>query len=131
MTWLLSQLLSILSSGMVDKAVAYLERKAALEADEAKVRATVTIETIRAAVEDTRIMAGLESRKLDSWLFWVFLSVFVLPLGFWWTAVILDSVFLFEWDVAALPRPLDEWAGRIIGWLFFAGGAAALIARGR
>jgi len=29
-------------------------------------------------------------------------------------AVVLDSIFLFDWNVAALPGPIAEWEGQII-----------------
>ena len=48
--------------------------------------------------------------------------LFVLPLGLWWCAVIADSVFAFSWNVAALPAPLDEWAGIIMASLFLVDG---------
>lgn len=48
--------------------------------------------------------------------------LFVLPLGLWWAAVIADSIFGFAWDVAALPAPLDDWAGGILVSLFLVDG---------
>lgn len=46
--------------------------------------------------------------------------LFALPLAVWWAAVIADSLFRFRWNVAALPAPLDEWAGWIVSALFLA-----------
>lgn len=60
---------------------------------------------------------------------WWFQLFFVIPLGFWWSAVILDSVFGFNHDIAALPSPLDEWAAWIISALFIVDGSKALIGR--
>ena len=60
---------------------------------------------------------------------WWFQLFFVIPLGFWWTAVCLDSVFGWEHDIAALPSPLDEWGAAIIGALFIVDGGKALIGR--
>ncbi|MAB01097.1 MAG: hypothetical protein CMN87_19810 [Stappia sp.] len=48
--------------------------------------------------------------------------LFVLPLGLWWGAVMADSVFAFSWNVAALPAPLDDWAGAILASLFLVDG---------
>lgn len=48
--------------------------------------------------------------------------LFVLPLGVWWCAVIADSLFSFSWNVAALPAPLDDWAGAILASLFLVDG---------
>lgn len=60
---------------------------------------------------------------------WWFQLFFVIPLGFWWTAVCLDSVFGWEHDIAALPSPLDDWAAAIIGALFIVDGGKALLGR--
>lgn len=60
---------------------------------------------------------------------WWFQLFFVLPLGMWWTAVILDSIFGWQHDILALPTPLDEWAGWIISALFIVDGGKALIGR--
>ncbi len=53
--------------------------------------------------------------------------LFVAPLGVWWCAVIFDSLFGFSWNVAALPAPLDEWAGSIIVSLFLVEGAQSAV----
>lgn len=60
---------------------------------------------------------------------WWFQLFFVIPLGFWWTAVCLDSVFGWEHDIASLPPPLDEWGAAIIGALFIVDGGKALLGR--
>ena len=61
---------------------------------------------------------------------WWFQLLFVIPLGFWWSAVIMDSVFQFSWlEVAKLPTPLDQWATWMISALFIVDGSKALIGR--
>jgi hypothetical protein len=67
---------------------------------------------------------------------WWFPLLFILPLGLWFSAVCLYSVlwcagcaFPQTWSIAALPRPLDEWAGAIIGSLFVAKGIGEVVAR--
>lgn len=62
---------------------------------------------------------------------WWFQLFFVVPLGFWWSAVILDSVFGWEHNIAALPEPLDEWAAWIITALFIVDGSKAVMGRFR
>lgn len=51
--------------------------------------------------------------------------LFAVPLGFWFASVCVYSVFWCagcayprEWTVAALPGPVDEWAGLIIISIF-------------
>jgi len=116
--------------GLVERTLAYLERKADTELGQDKLRTEIAVEHIRAAVSETQIMADLNRTKLGTNLFWWFLAIFVVPLGIWWTAVIADSLFHFRWNVAALPEPLDAWAADMIRWLFYVGsgvgGAAAL-----
>ena len=61
---------------------------------------------------------------------WWFQLLFVIPLGFWWSAVIMDSVFQFSWlEVAKLPDPLDDWATWMISALFIVDGSKAVIGR--
>ena len=67
---------------------------------------------------------------------WWFPLLFIAPLGFWFAAVCIYSVmwcancaFPQPWSIAALPRPLDEWAGAIIGSLFVAKGLGEIVAR--
>lgn len=88
-----------------------------------------------AGVERERIKAEVTQRWIEAQAnllvgrTWWFQLFFVIPLGLWWTAVILDSIFLWEHDIAALPPPLDEWAGWIISALFIVDGGKALIGR--
>jgi hypothetical protein len=67
---------------------------------------------------------------------WWFPLLFIAPLGLWFGSVCLYSVlwcancaFPQTWSIAALPRPLDEWAGAIIGSLFVAKGLGEIVAR--
>jgi hypothetical protein len=61
---------------------------------------------------------------------WWFQLLFVIPLGIWWSAVILDTIFQIPgWDVASLPAPLDQWATWIVSALFIVDGSKALIGR--
>ena len=61
---------------------------------------------------------------------WWFPLFFIVPLGLWFAAVCIYSIlfcggcaFPQAWSVAALPSPLNDWAGVIIASLF---GAATL-----
>lgn len=120
MTFLLSIFLKFASSGLVDKALQYMERKASLENERERIRSETTIEVIKSAVEETRIMADLQKSKFDQLPYWIFAGLFVFPLGFWWAALIIDSVFLFGWGVATVPV-LEDWGGQMIRWLFYTG----------
>lgn len=67
---------------------------------------------------------------------WWFPLFFIAPLGFWFASVCIYSVLFCKncafpqtWTIAALPPPLDEWAGVIIGSLFLAKTGERLIGR--
>ncbi len=116
--------------GIINKTIGYMEKKAELEGEQDKLRSDIAIAHMKAAIDETRIMADLNKSKLEHRIFWWFLALFIVPLGIWWTAVLADSLFYFDWDVAALPAPLDQWAGDMIKWLFYVGssvGGAAMV----
>lgn len=113
---------------VVDKTIDLMKHRAQLENDKERLRTEIAIEQIKAAVEETRIMAGYNERKLEFPLFWFMACLFVLPLGMWWSAVILDSIFGFSWSVANLPTPqMQEWAGTMIQWIFYVGSGVAVL----
>jgi hypothetical protein len=94
---------------------------AGLERDKAKLAAVTSFASTQAAM-----LAGP-----GRWL----LALFIVPLGVWFTSVIVYSMlfcrlcaFPQDWTVAALPAPLDQWAGYIIMSLF--GYGAAISAAG-
>ena len=108
---------SLITGGTLDKILDTIDRKM----DDG-----VKKEEIKADVTKTWISAQASLLVGRTWWFQLF---FVIPLGFWWTAVIVDSVFGFEHNIAALPSPLDEWAGWIITALFMVDGGKALLGR--
>lgn len=120
MTWLFSIFLKLVTSGTVDRVLGYMEQRAALGNERERFESNVRIETIRAAVTETKIMADLQKSKFQHWVYWVFVAAFIVPLAAWWNAVILDSIFLFGWGVAEVPV-LKEWGGEMIRFLFYTG----------
>ncbi|WP_319414401.1 hypothetical protein [uncultured Cohaesibacter sp.] len=119
---IVSYLVKLGLGGVIDKTIALMERKAELENDKEAQRSAVAIEHLKATVEETRIIAELNKSKMTNLFFWVFCSLFIFPLGFWWTAVIIDSVFHLGWQVANLPtQEMRDWAGSMIKWLFYSG----------
>ena len=64
--------------------------------------------------------------------FWLML-IFAVPLACWFGAVIVYSIFWCagcaypqDWTIAALPPPLDDWAGGIIVSIFGVVGVSRL-----
>ena len=125
---LLSWLIKLGASGIVDRAITLIEKRGELANDRDKIAADLSAEYLRQVVTETRIMADYNTAKLSFPWFWIFAAMFIGPLGLWWFAVILDSVFGFGWNVANLPTPeMRQWAGNMIQWLFYVGsGAGAL-----
>jgi hypothetical protein len=67
---------------------------------------------------------------------WWFPLLFLVPAGLWFAAVCVYSVlwckscaFPQPWTIAALPSPLNEWMGAIVGSLFVGKAGGDLIAR--
>lgn len=120
MSWLVKlggMFLSAFTGGSLEKLLDVINKKMDNE---------VLREEIKAEVTKTWINAQANLLVGRTWWFQLF---FVIPLGMWWTAVILDSIFGWEHDILALPQPLDEWAGWIISALFIVDGSKALIGR--
>jgi hypothetical protein len=66
---------------------------------------------------------------------WWFPLLFLAPAGFWFSSVCVYSVLWCErcilpqaWTIAALPAPLDEWIGALIGSLFVGAGVKSVVA---
>jgi hypothetical protein len=64
---------------------------------------------------------------------WWFPLFFIVPLGVWFSSVCIYSVlwcsacaFPQAWSIAALPKPLDEWAGMIVSAMFIGGSGMAI-----
>lgn len=107
----------LFTGGNLDSILNTINKGMSDEVKREEIKAEVTREWIRA-------QAGLLVGR--TWWFQVF---FVVPLGLWWSAVILDSILPGQWNIAALPSPLDEWATWIISALFLVDGTKAVIGR--
>ena len=67
---------------------------------------------------------------------WWFPLFFIAPLGMWFASVCIYSILFCQrcafpqsWSIAALPSPLDQWSGVIIGSLFMAKYGERLLGR--
>lgn len=106
-------LLSWLGGGILDRALDTVDRKIAAETDREAVKAQIIME---------------HYRQRASWMraggFWL-MVMFAGPLALWWAAVLVYSVLWCQgcaypqtWTIAALPAPLNEWAGMIVLSIF-------------
>ena len=117
-------LLKWLTAGPLDRILSSVDHKVDNATDRERIK-TKAVETYIDA--QTKVLTG------RGWWFPLF---FIAPLGLWFGSVCIYSILFCAacawpqpWSVAALPRPLDEWAGIIIGSLFLAKSGEALIAR--
>ncbi|MGY5791898.1 hypothetical protein ACXHXM_16805 len=69
---------------------------------------------------------------------WWFPVLFLAPAGFWFGAVCVYSVlwcrdcaYPREWTIAALPPPLSDWMGAIVGSLFIGKAGEQILAKWR
>lgn len=102
-----------LGSGVLDRVLDTVDQKVQSETDREKIKGDILREHLRSRAGWMR--AGG---------FWL-MVLFAAPLAFWFGAVVLYSVFWCQgcpypkdWTIAALPPPLDEWAGIIIISIF-------------
>lgn len=112
--WILSKI----SGGVLDRAFALI-------------KSNVDNETARqglvAKAIEIQIAADAENRRaaMQSRVFWFVWAVFALPLGIWFAAVCLDSVFLFSGRIADLPASVKPYANQIVAAVFGTGGGVA------
>lgn len=102
-----------LTGGALDRVLDTVDRKVAAETDREKIKGDIIREHYRSRAE-----------WMNAGGFWLML-IFALPLAMWWGAVLVYSIlwcagcpYPQEWSIAALPPPLDEWAGAIIISIF-------------
>jgi hypothetical protein len=110
---ILRSLTGWLTGGVLDRILDTVDRKVEAETDREAIKGEIIREHYRTRADYMR--AGG---------FWLMLA-FALPLAIWWGSVLLYSIlwcagcaYPQDWHIAALPPPLDEWAGGIVVALF-------------
>lgn len=118
---LLAALARLFTGGALDRILRSVDQHVEAETDRTRIKADLAAEYLR-----TR---GDFMRAGGVWL----MLAFALPLAFWFAAVCVYSVFWCadcawpkDWTIAALPPPLDDWAGVVIVSIF---GSAAWLAK--
>jgi len=122
MLWKIGQwVVGLLTGGSLEKILDIINQKMSDDVKKEELKAEVTETWIKA---QSNLLVG------RTWWFQLF---FVIPLGVWWTSVIIDSILgSFDWYnhvTFALPSPLDDWAGWIISALFVVDGSKAILGR--
>lgn len=110
---MIKTILTWLTSGVLDRVLSTVDKQIDAQTDREKLKSDIIKEYYRSRTDYMRA-GGL----------WLMLA-FAVPLAFWWSAVLVYSVmwcagcaFPQSWTVAALPSPLDEWAGLIVMAIF-------------
>ncbi len=106
-------ILTWLTSGPLDRILDTVDRRVAAETDREKIKGDL-IQTYYQTRAGWMGAGGL-----------ILMLLFAVPLAFWFGAICVYNVFWCagcaypqRWTIAALPPPLDEWAGLIILSIF-------------
>lgn len=110
---MLRAILGWLSGGVLDRVFDTVDKRIEAQTDRERLKADIIMEHYRTRPDFMK--AGG---------FWLML-LFAIPLAIWWAAVIVYSIFWCAgcaypqpWTIAALPPPLDQWAGLIVMSIF-------------
>ena len=110
---MIGRILSFLTGGALDRVLRTVERRIDAQTDREKLKSDLIMEYYRNRADFMR--AG------GFWLMFLFAA----PLALWWASVLIYSIlwcagcaYPQDWSIAALPRPLDEWAGAVIISIF-------------
>jgi hypothetical protein len=118
MTLILSFLLRIASSGLLDRVLGAMQARADSAVERERIDATVAIEEIKAELGRRQaqrdVLLAEQGRTITS----LMRPAFAYPLAIYYGAVIADSLLHFRWNVAALPAPIGDWSGWIISAIF-------------
>jgi hypothetical protein len=118
--WLINQGLSWLTGGTLDRVLSTVDKSIDNETERQGIRAKAVSNYVETQ-EESRRMA------MHSRVFWAVWALFSAPLGLWFAAVILDTIFAFPWSVADLPESVKPWANTIFGSIFGSGASVAAV----
>ena len=118
MTLILTFLLRIASSGLLDRVLGAMQARADSAAERERIDATVAIEEIKAELGRRQAQRDVLIAEQGRGITALMRPAFAYPLAVYYGAVIADSLFHFRWNVAALPVPIGDWSGWIISAIF-------------
>ncbi|WP_417480767.1 hypothetical protein [Maricaulis maris] len=127
---MIAALLRTLAGPILDRLLLHMERRRESAVDVRRIDADLAAEEIRAEIDARKQARAVLIAESGTFFSAGRLGrlIFVLPLGLWWSAVCLDSVFHFGWAIAEVPV-LRDWGGAIVTSLFLVDGARS-VARG-
>lgn len=107
------KILSLLSGGLINRVMDTIDLKIKSETNREKIKGDLIKEYYRNR-DDYMKSGGF-----------VLMLLFAVPLALWFGAVLVYSIFWCagcsypqDWTIAALPSPLDDWAGLMIVSIF-------------
>lgn len=122
MNWLMARILSLLSSGILKQLLRGFEISQTEATMREGIQAEIVREEIRAEIERRKAKRDVALAGMAHPAWWFGWLLFVVPTGGYYCAIIVDSLFHFSWNVAALPSPYDTWGGVIVSSLFLGQG---------
>jgi hypothetical protein len=118
MSFIITIILKFASSGILDRVLGGLKARAESDVERERIDATVAIEHVRAELGRRQAQRDVLLAEQGRAVTAMMRPAFAYPLAVYYAAVIADSLFLFHWNVAALPAPVGEWSGWIISAIF-------------
>lgn len=109
-------ILKLLTGGVLDRILDTVDSNIDNATERQKIRGKAVERYIETQAETRQ--ASMQSR-----IFWYVWAGFAVPLGFWFGAICLDSVFLFSGNIADLPASVRPYANQIFGAIFGSGAA--------
>ncbi|MTH94744.1 hypothetical protein [Roseibium sp. RKSG952] len=111
-------LLSWLGKGPLDRVLTSVDRAFDNGTEREKVRADAVTAFVQAEAERRR-------EAMQCPVFWAVWALFAVPLGLWFGAVCLDSIFLFSGNISVLPDSIKPYADTIFAAVFGSGAGVA------
>jgi len=104
---------SLLTGGLLDRVLETVDKRIEAETDREKIKSEIIMSHYRNRGDFMR-SGGF-----------ILMLLFAVPLAVWFSAVVIYSIlwcqgcaYPQDWSIAALPAPLDQWAGGIIVSIF-------------
>ncbi|MEG9525068.1 MAG: hypothetical protein MIL41_04750 [Hyphomicrobiales bacterium] len=126
-------LVKLFGSGIVQAVIAYLDKRSdnSVLTNSQNVTGDVTVgqAQLSAYIEERKIVAQERAAEhLSPWTAWMIPTAFGLCM-IHFGAIVLDSTFLFHWQVAKLPAPYDAMENAIVLSVIGVAGIAPTVRR--
>jgi hypothetical protein len=114
------------SGGIVSNLSKAYEKKLEAQSKHDVLLADLDIANMEAELEARRQAKAIRLETAGFWEMRLAVGIVAVATACHYAAVILDSIYQFSWDVAALPAPMDQWEGTIILSFFGLQGAVGI-----